>query len=69
MAATDLGASKFERFEARVDIALAGRIESSDVEAKRQREEIEDDDLAALRGSVRLEPPPSEREVPGVLVA
>ncbi len=61
MAATDAGAHKLERYEDRVDRALASRIGSSDADAKREQAGVEDNDLAALRGSVRLGPHPSEQ--------
>jgi hypothetical protein len=56
MAATDVGARNLERYEERVDRALASRIEGAD----KQRE---DDALTdqRFRESVRLPPHPSER--------
>ena len=67
MAATDAGANQLERFEARVDRAIASRIESGDVGAEQPQAQTEvDDDLADQRfaESVRLPPHPSERQAP-----
>ena len=64
MAATDTGAIKFERFEARADRAPAGRIEFEDKKRKPA-----DDDEAILRGPVRLGLPPSERQAPAAYAA
>ena len=64
MAATDAGASQLERFEARVDRAIASRIESADVGTEQQQAEVENKDFSALRGSVRIGTPPGERQVP-----
>ncbi len=67
MAATDAGANQLERFEARVDRAIASRIESGDVGAEQPQAQAQaEDDLADQRfaESALLPPHPSERAAP-----
>ena len=68
MAATEDGANQLERFEARVDRAIASRIESGDVGAEQPQAQPAqaDDDLADQRfaESAMLPPHPRERQAP-----